>query len=277
MITPASPLLSIPAYRLAGTAFASSCFKVFPTPLLFVVLVMLARLLLSIVAVLPTFFLPVRVFTAVQAMKAAHITRPNCRFCMGIPVSATQQWSRSSRVRCQVNNRTRLCVGKNKHTRHAPIHALSVIIADTCLHGTDYFSRLCPRHMLFTYIPCSPSHILQLCDHPFVPSPAVSCPRGPSPVATSPSSAATKPSCASRPANSSFCAVKPQSVTPKNFLTWNRVTLGLPRGPSAASAWFAATCSGLKVADLGSRPATRLKPTRPARNRPTCASGRSYR
>eukprot|EP00882_Tetradesmus_deserticola_P001110 GHRQ01001202.1.p3 GENE.GHRQ01001202.1~~GHRQ01001202.1.p3 ORF type:complete len:194 (-),score=29.97 GHRQ01001202.1:463-1044(-) len=193
MITPASPLLSIPAYRLAGTAFASSCFKVFPTPLLFVVLVMLARLLLSIVAVLPTFFLPVRVFTAVQAMKAAHITRPNCRFCMGIPVSA------------------------------------------------------------------------------------VSCPRGPSPVATSPSSAATKPSCASRPANSSFCAVKPQSVTPKNFLTWNRVTLGLPRGPSAASAWFAATCSGLKVADLGSRPATRLKPTRPARNRPTCASGRSYR
>jgi hypothetical protein len=32
--------------------------------------------------------LPVRVSTAVQAMKAAHITRPYCRFCMGTPVSA---------------------------------------------------------------------------------------------------------------------------------------------------------------------------------------------
>jgi hypothetical protein len=32
--------------------------------------------------------LPVKASTAVQAMKAAHITRPNCRFCIGMPVSA---------------------------------------------------------------------------------------------------------------------------------------------------------------------------------------------
>jgi hypothetical protein len=42
-------------------------------------------------------FLPVRESTAVQAMKAAHITRPNCRFCMGMPVSAGERRGTASR------------------------------------------------------------------------------------------------------------------------------------------------------------------------------------
>jgi hypothetical protein len=45
--------------------------------------------------------LPVSVSTAVQAMKAAHISRPNCRFCMGMPVSAGQEAQRESKQQQQ--------------------------------------------------------------------------------------------------------------------------------------------------------------------------------
>jgi hypothetical protein len=87
-----------PAYWLAGSAFASSCLMVLPLPLLveslLVTLVVLAGLLLLLLPVVTAaflLFLPVRESTAVQAMKAAHITRPNCRFCMGMPVSAGER------------------------------------------------------------------------------------------------------------------------------------------------------------------------------------------
>jgi hypothetical protein len=53
--------------------------------LLLLLLLLAAKVLLLL---LVRCFLPVSLSTAVQAMKAAHISRPNCRFSTGMPVSA---------------------------------------------------------------------------------------------------------------------------------------------------------------------------------------------
>lgn len=118
---------------------------------------------------------------------------------------------------------------------------------------------------------CRQPGVTQLCKLPPV-SPALSWPTGPRPVASSPRMAATMPRDARRPANSSFCGVKPQSVTPKNFLgPSSRVILGSCRGPTTSVLLLLVR---LKVPELGSRLATRLKPTRPARKSPTWVCGR---
>jgi hypothetical protein len=81
---------------------------VLPLPLLVeslvVTLVVLAGLLLLLPVVEAAFFLflPVRESTAVQAMKAAHITRPNCRFCMGMPVSAGERREQQAGMQQQI-------------------------------------------------------------------------------------------------------------------------------------------------------------------------------
>jgi hypothetical protein len=60
-------------------------------------------------------------------------------------------------------------------------------------------------------------------------------------------------------------------VMPKNFLgPSSRVMVGSCRGPDTSLGGRVGCCC-LKVALVGSREATRLKPIRPARNRPTCS------
>jgi hypothetical protein len=63
---------------------------------------------------------PVSVSTAVQAMKAAHISRPNCRFCMGMPVSAGHEGGRESRQQQDMDCQLRCDTHREAETRRSP-------------------------------------------------------------------------------------------------------------------------------------------------------------